>query len=307
MYSSRVLDSMEESTLVETVDPEEVYSILSDVNRIGILRALWEADGHQASFSELRAAVGMRDSGKFNYHLGKLTSRFVRKTADGYELRTAGMHVIGAILAGGYTVSGSIEPIPIDDPCPQCSSRLWFTYEDERVAVDCEECFFSTTFPVPPGAFIGYELGELPEASMRYLRSKVCKLLAGFCSLCEGSMEISITSLGTYSEEPVPVELEGYPVVRFECNRCESTHQLGLNAVLLEHPAVISFYYDHGIDVRRVPIWHGDMLVFNEHEDTFGVHQEPASGTVTFHTEDEYLRLTVDESLEVIEVDKSSR
>ena len=35
------------------------------------------------TFSELREAVGMRDSGQFNYHLDKLLGTFVRVTEEG--------------------------------------------------------------------------------------------------------------------------------------------------------------------------------------------------------------------------------
>lgn len=297
---------MRESDLVETVDPEEAFSILSDRTRIEILRALWETDEQHASFSDLRAAVGTRDSGKFNYHLGKLTGRFVRKTDDGYELRTAGTLVIGAILAGGYTITGSIEPVPIEDPCPQCASQLWFNYEDERVVVDCEDCFFATRFPVPPGAFTGYEANEFPDVAGGYLRAKVCKVLAGFCSLCEGSMEVSITSLAEYSDTSVPGEFEGYPVVLFDCNRCGTTHQLGLNTVLLDHPVVVSFFHEHGVDLREVPIWRLDLLSMDTEDETaFGVQSDPTRATVTFSHDGDSLRVTVDASLEVCELERS--
>lgn len=71
--------------------PADAFAALSDSNRVAILEALWEADGHEASFSDLRSAVGMRDSGQFNYHLGKLTDQFVRQTDDGtYALSVDG-------------------------------------------------------------------------------------------------------------------------------------------------------------------------------------------------------------------------
>ena len=296
---------MSSDCFIESLDPEEAFAVLADDTRIKIIQALWEADEQRASFSELRNAVGMRDSGKFNYHLGKLTDRFVRKTNDGYELRTAGNLVIGAILAGGYTVSGSIEPISLDDPCPQCSNHLLFKYEDERVVVDCEKCFFATMFPVPPGAFIGHEIDAFPDISGEYVRSKVSKLLAGFCSLCDGSTEISITALADYSNDIEQDALVEYPIVLFECTRCNSTHQLGLNSVLIDHPAVISFFHEHDMDIRRIPLWRLDAIVLGDRDEAYQVHEDPTRGTVTFSIDGDHLRVTVDESLEVTELKRS--
>lgn len=93
-----------DTNIVEAVDPKAAFSVLADGSRIEILRALWKADGQEATFSELRAAVGMDDSGKFNYHLGKLTDQFVHKTAEGYELRSVGRNVVGSLLSGAYTM-----------------------------------------------------------------------------------------------------------------------------------------------------------------------------------------------------------
>ena len=66
--------------MITTDETEEAFTALSDATRIGILRTLWDAEDHEATFTELREAVGMRDSGQFNYHLDKLTGRFVTTT-----------------------------------------------------------------------------------------------------------------------------------------------------------------------------------------------------------------------------------
>jgi len=59
---------MAEPRIVKRDDPEDVFTLLSDDIRVEILQALWEADDPVA-FSELHGAVGIRDSGQFNYHL----------------------------------------------------------------------------------------------------------------------------------------------------------------------------------------------------------------------------------------------
>jgi DNA-binding transcriptional ArsR family regulator len=82
----------------------EAFKLLGDETRLAILLALWEAhepfaDGDAVGFSTLRDRVGTADSGRFNYHLDRLTDHFVRRTDDGYELREAGLTVGRSVIA----------------------------------------------------------------------------------------------------------------------------------------------------------------------------------------------------------------
>lgn len=81
--------------------PEEAFALLGNETRIAIVDALGDADG-SLSFSDLRSAVGVRDSGLFNYHLSKLLGAFVERTDDGYELSEAGVHAYESILDGSF-------------------------------------------------------------------------------------------------------------------------------------------------------------------------------------------------------------
>jgi DNA-binding transcriptional ArsR family regulator len=84
------------------LDLSGVFELLSDETRLGIVRELAavnadETTGNSRSFSELRTRVGTRDSGQFNYHLGRLRGSLVEKTAAGYELTELGL-VVGATV-----------------------------------------------------------------------------------------------------------------------------------------------------------------------------------------------------------------
>ncbi|QZP36466.1 DUF7347 domain-containing protein [Halobaculum magnesiiphilum] len=105
-------------------DAADALSALASEHRIAILRELAAADG-PLSFSTLRERVGMRDTGRFNYHLGELRGRFVRERDGGYVLGHAGERVVlaaadldpegAAMLADGRTTEGGG-----DDACPVC-------------------------------------------------------------------------------------------------------------------------------------------------------------------------------------------
>lgn len=83
----------------------DAFELLANETRLAILLALWEAyepfgTGGGLTFSELRDRVGMRDSGQFNYHLGKLEGEFVQSTDGGYKLRPAGEKITRAVIGG---------------------------------------------------------------------------------------------------------------------------------------------------------------------------------------------------------------
>lgn len=111
----------------------DALSVLGNETRIRILRALADA-ADPLTFTELREAVGVRDTGKFNYHLTKLCEYFVRETSDGYELGHAGSRVLAASQAAANPVSTDIV-----DTCPVCGET------------DCEKLFHVhlTSVPLP--------------------------------------------------------------------------------------------------------------------------------------------------------------
>ena len=290
--------------IVEATEPDEVFTLLSNDTRVGILRALWDSPEHELPFSELFAAVDIDDSGQFNYHLDKLVGTFVAETADGYELTQAGVQINGAIHAGIYTLSAEIEPITLPDHCQSCGGEQEFRYEDETVVVSCNSCEIVTRVGVPPGTFAEYDREEMPDVAERYLRSVLYHVTRGFCPICDGSVEPSVAPL----RESVPDgELDGptgdVPWLRYECQQCGSELESGLVAALVFHPAVVSFHYD-----RDTPLGGGSVWEF------VGAGLDPDRARVrddsSFRAEVRYpadgteLVVVVDETLSVVETER---
>jgi hypothetical protein len=283
-------------TLDTTTAPEEVFALLGNELRMNILQALFEDPYVPLSFSTLRERVDERDSGKFNYHLGKLVGRFVRKTGEGYELTLAGWQIVGAILAGTYTSSGSIDPIDLDIDCPECRGTVRLTYEDERLRVACVDCDEQlSSAGVPPGIIEGYERDEYPQVFEQWMRSLTDLAERGFCLSCSGRLvpEVLVDcedeQLGTIDE----------PHVKYTCQRCPEILSLSVGSALLGHPAVVSFHYDHGIDLRTARTWSLDWLRRStptvESTDPLLVRLDVTLG-------DDTLALVVDDTLEVVDV-----
>jgi hypothetical protein len=79
----------------------DALALLGDETRLAVVLELAAAealpDGDALSFSTLRERVGVRDSGRFNYHLDRLRDRFVDHGPDGYRLTSQGVAVAATV------------------------------------------------------------------------------------------------------------------------------------------------------------------------------------------------------------------
>ncbi len=301
---------MVEPRVVERDDPEDVFTLLSDETRMEILRALWEAD-EPAAFSELHDAVGIRDSGQFNYHLDKLVGQFVHKTTEGYELTQAGKAINGAIESGSYTLEATFEPIDLEDACPYCGGDRTLTYEDEVVGIVCESCAVNYHFVVPPGVFAGHDDETIPQVASRYLYTTFHRIQSGFCWFCEGhtrpTVEIEEAPAEPAGEDDQKRRESGdddgsgeVPIVRYDCERCGHTATASPWLATIDHPAVRSFYHEHGIDVRDRPAW--EFPAFDpDHSNVRS--RDPLRVSVTYTVGGETLTLVLDENADVVDVE----
>lgn len=239
-------------------DHAAAFAALSDQTRVDILRALWEADDHRASFSTLRRAAGVADSGKFNYHLGELTDEFVTKTEEGdYRLRRAGVDVVGSLIAGTYADATQLGPVPYDEPCPICGGETVVAYDGEQATVSCddderpEESILSV--PAPPSVFTADEPDQLPDTTREYARSVVEDVRSGFCVFCQSPTDRSVVSFRAFTEAS-DESVRSNPLLQADCPTCGESVSIDLGIALTDHPAVVAFYDDHGFDVRRLPL-----------------------------------------------------
>lgn len=113
----------DDSTTDEIVALDDAFQLLANETRLKILRALWEAPQWTATYSELKDAVELRDSGTFQYHLHQLTGTFIEQTDEGYHHLTSGITVIRAMLSAINATSDSVGAIPLDSHCSTCDSE----------------------------------------------------------------------------------------------------------------------------------------------------------------------------------------
>ncbi|WP_435155675.1 ArsR/SmtB family transcription factor [Haladaptatus sp. DFWS20] len=272
------------------VSPEKTFSLLGNDTRIGIIQALWKAD-EPLSFSELYDRVGLSDSGQFNYHLNKLVGLFVRQKDGKYELPFAGFRVIGAILSGTYTQRAEPATYELDLPCIKCETRLEAEYDEEMVTVRCPTCNEQrSAFGFPPGAFEGRDVDELPQTFERWLRNVFSMMTDGICLNCSGRTVGSLVTESEYFEQEAEIGVE------FVCERCND-HAFGsVGSYILQHPAVVAFHYERGIDLCEQSAWELEWLIDN---DSRILSDEPLLVEHTVELDGDELTLTVNDELTV--------
>ncbi|MCU4719550.1 winged helix-turn-helix domain-containing protein [Halapricum hydrolyticum] len=273
-------------------DVEDAFSLLADETRLSILRELYARD-EPLTFSELRERVGMRDSGQFNYHLGKLKGQFVEQTDGGYELTMSGFRVLGAVFAGSYDEQ-TIDPIPIDDPCPLCSGGLEAIYDRDHFEITCEDCETNiVAYPAPPGILRSRDREELPEVFSRYARHILGQITDGFCPFCLG---------------PTAVELDVEKVegigANHQCQHCGVDMTMSTGVSLLQVPDVVAFAREHGVDLQDTPLWALDPL-FTGDERLVEDADDPATIEIDVIIDDETLTVRLDDQLTVLETIRS--
>lgn len=310
----------------------DAFKLLSDETRLAILVALWESyDPHGTdnalSFSELYDRVGVRDSGNFTYHLDKLTGHYVAETDDGYELRNAGHKIVQAVIAGAGIEETTLPPTEIDRTCHRCGAPVELSYEDERLYQRCTECEGNigpeSIEQAPSGTLMVWDHnpagltdrspGEVFVAgSIEFLRDAGLHI-RGICSECSGPVDPSLHICETHESRPGKVcpncGTRDEVRVSYICSVCKHGASSPVEAAVKDHPAVVAFRYEHGIELTYDTkdteacgrLW--DHLM--EYEHTL-VSEDPVRIRVTVPGDGETLQLTLDGNLNVVDVSESS-
>lgn len=241
----------DDGVTVQRQSPEEAFGLLSNDLRVDILQALAEA-GDSQRFSALREAVGERDSGKFNYHLGKHVGHLAVHEDDGYRLSLAGRKMYGAIISGAYTTDAEIDPFQFEGPCPMCgNAHLVAEYADEKAQMGCPECGqWRNEFSFPPASLDQFERDELPYAFDRWMHATVTKVIYGFCSNCGGRVDGRLERTDDGEAGSMPIR------AHYHCDRCGDDMWAFPGLSLIYQPAVVEFFDEHGVDVLNEPSWH---------------------------------------------------
>ncbi|WP_411963961.1 hypothetical protein [Haloferax sp. YSMS24] len=264
--------SKDEEHDVPGVTPRELFSLLGNETRVAILESMWELWSPESdpynrealSFSDIRAAVDVRDSGNFNYHLSQLNDHFVRQTEEGYRLTNAGLHVIRAVLAGSLTDPVNVDALETGVPCSYCGTVTILRYDDDHLYLLCPNCPGHTTsdrwpdgilasFGFPPAGLQNREANEVLQAGLTWYDAKTAPMMEGVCPECAGEVDESVVVCPDH--EPLEDGVcERCLMVRpiwllYECRNCRYWRIFSLERFLYDRPPVVSFFFERGVDL----------------------------------------------------------
>lgn len=309
----------------------EAFSILGNETRLSIMLALWEAydpgaEDNAVLFSELRDRVGMSDSGRFNYHLDKLAGNFIRKTADGYELRRIGHQIVGTVIGGIGIEEPTFEPIELDEgadelagPRYSFSSCFWcgapneIRYQDGALLLFCTEC--EGNFGEGRhggGTFEGAGfIDRTPEQAFwaHFSRTQhiTLSLVEGVCPRCAGPVDTSLEICEDHDSEG-PCDNCGavWPInFRSRCRVCKRSSGGPPNWMVGFHPDVVGFYSERGVQYQFASDGgFGPTVLDPENEQTV-VSDDPLRVRITYEYEGDQLEVLIDEEMNVLEVTES--
>lgn len=230
-------------------EASEAFSLLGDETRMAVLEALVDVEHGPVrpavrSFTELFEATGEETTAGFAYHLRQLRDVYVEKTDEGYRLTYAGLRVVREIAAGTFTARFDLDPVAVPDPCPFCEGDLAATGADNVLTVACTDCDRDVlSLPFPPGGHATHDREDLLTAFDRHHRHRVRQLREGSCPGCGGA-----------SDGAVQVD-DGLAHASLACRACGYAIRCPVALTVLEHPAVVSLFHEHGEDVRDRAVW----------------------------------------------------
>lgn len=288
--------------------PEDAFAFLSDGLRLSILRELAEREpraGPRADampYSDLRRAVDERDSGKFGYHLDKLTGRFVEKVDEGYRLREPGREAVRLLDRGVVDALVDFQAVPVDADCPFCGGGVHIRYSDHHLISYCTECdglLDADEVPdgtlsgivLPPAMVKGRDAEPLFRRAHRVFERRLRPMFDGLCLECGGVVDRSLRRFAGRGADGPSSRSVGYPVIAELV--CETCGRGRMSHPLFGNPAADSV--DAAPDGRRAESAWDRFAAFLTWEQV-----NADAGAVAFGRSDGGERIVLDDDLSVI-------
>ncbi|WP_257628199.1 ArsR/SmtB family transcription factor [Haloplanus salinarum] len=288
----------------ESLRPDDAFTLLADRTRIKIIRALGDASTpgvpETLPFSELRRRADISGSGRFNYHLKQLLGQFVEETADGYRLSYPGVRVYQAMKAGTFTERVRIDPFELDAACHVCGATQVADYRDSMFRIRCRDDDCGAVFYkyfCPPSSLTEREREGVLRAVNERIQREIASMANGVCPWCCGRMASRV--LPPDAEMPQRENPAIEHRVLHTCDTCDGALYTRLGGLVVTHPAVVSFFYDHAIDVTRRHVWSLPFAASDERTTVTGT--DPWRATVRVGCAGDTLRLRIDEAPSVVE------
>jgi hypothetical protein len=278
-------------------DASDVFELVGNPDRLSIVEVLIETrredeDPH-VRFTDLRNGSDIEDTGRFNYHLDQLLGTFVTKTEEGYRLSSYAHRIMAPMMGGVYDPERASDPIETPGECPECDSELKIEPSETVLQIRCEQ-----GHPINRG-LLGYPgvVGDRPPAEANQALGLINMhgvelAVSGTCPTCNGPVD------GAFHES----DDAEYYYFESPCRTCGNQFANTVGGCVLTHPAIVSFFYDHGIDVREMVPWELSF-VYPGAETVEST--DPLRLSVDIVHDDEVLTVTVDRNATVVSTERT--
>jgi hypothetical protein len=273
----------------------EAFQLLADETRLDIIEHLRCAEDGPVSYAEIKSALGIQDSGRFNYHLDKLSGTFISKSEEGYALSFSANTLYQAILSTRPIAEHPSLTFDVAESCPECGSTFEIRYEHEFIVSQCPNCEAqSFGYPFPPGGFEGRTDEETLRAMVQRMYHHVSLAQQGVCPYCSGKMTAEwLTDHDT--------EFSSDVLVHYTCSLCEMELYTSVVGMIEQHSAVVSLFDDYDIDRREMMPWE-----FRSHappEDVTIRSKEPLHIEVPVTIDGDEFTVHVGENMEIADIE----
>ncbi|NGM69630.1 winged helix-turn-helix transcriptional regulator [Natronolimnobius sp. AArcel1] len=288
--------------------PEDPFKALGNETRLEILRALYERGQETGAvheetlpYAELREAVGIEDKGNFNYHLRQLDGAFLESVDEadggrsGYRLTFAGFEIAKVIDIDAWRSHDVCGPTKLPIGSDADDSPLTAVYEDSVVTVSHDGDPLYAHAVRPAGAADReMELEELLSVASTLWRHTVERILEGICPYCHATVERSL-EVGDGPDRYWQYTFGG------TCTECGPLGGSHVGVAVLSHPAVVSLFWEHGIDLADWQVWN---VPFVTDDAVTVVDDEPTRLRIDVECNVDRLAVFVDDSVRVVDTER---
>jgi len=289
-----------ESTGAVEATVDELLGLLGNETRMEIMQVMWQEFSFSAyvtesregvPFVELQDAVGVEDSGNFNYHLGKLTDIVLRDREDGYVLTPLGYNLMQAIDQYGDFGYDIRKSQALDSPCPYCGGDLVGEYRRGIVSVTCRDCGGLasggnfTFVEVSGSGTSSLSMAALLDIATLSMFSKIRSSRYGFCWNCSGLLHRALNHCADHAPTDTGIcercDHRYRTRIHVECPTCgTSGGGPGLEYAIVS-PMVMTFYEDRGSGPAAVGPWEYRLAALGAAEETV-VEMDPLAVDINF-------------------------
>lgn len=280
--------------------PVDTLELLGNKTRLEILLALQNPENETPmDFTDLYDYTDATHSSGFNYHLKKLSPKFIKRDENGYVLTSFGKRVAKTISAGTFADPHEFTNLDIEGTCVACGeAALSCSFIDGEFTVNCNSCGeLILGVIVPSHLSRNKEVTAVVEAVDQWLTNWMQMSMSlfryGICEHCGGKVNSRVIQ-DVDRFERVDVALS------FKCDNCGSIQRCTVGAFASQHPKVKQFYYKQDLVPTKQRYWEVEQWMTNKRLEVLS--EDPWKFCVTFDVGDRYCDVVVNGEPNIVDV-----